>query len=247
MAWSERKDILLMREIGAQGVFDYKAGSRERGNAWQVVADNLNQHEGFEVTARSVRDRFSTISKKQKAKNAKDLKATGEGGAEPTENELLIEELNQLSEDSERKSVQHTQAVKVTAEAERQKATEIRQKAMESMGESRKRLAEGDGEKREKKQRRTGSDTVAWLMEKTKMDAEFRHREVEIQQKHREDQAAERNKQMELFNNMFRQQMEQSQQQQQQQNMMQQQMVAMLQQQQQQTQMLMKLFNTKRL
>ena len=71
------------------------------------------------------------------------------------------------------------------------------------------------------------------------MDAEFRHREVEIQQKHREDQAAERNKQMELFNNMFRQQMEQCQQQQQQQNMMEQQMVAMLQQQQQQTQMLM--------
>ena len=68
MTWAEKKDPLLMREMGAPGIFHYKAGSRERGNVWQIIADNFNQHEGFEVTARSVQDRFNTIQKNTASK-----------------------------------------------------------------------------------------------------------------------------------------------------------------------------------
>ena len=38
MTWAEKKDLLLMREMGAPGVFHYKTGSRERGNVWQIIA-----------------------------------------------------------------------------------------------------------------------------------------------------------------------------------------------------------------
>ena len=94
MTWAEKKDLLLMREMGAPGVFHYKTGSRERGNVWQIIADILNQHEGpFEVTARSVQDRFNTISKKHSIKTTKELTRTGEGGEEPSDYELLLEEL----------------------------------------------------------------------------------------------------------------------------------------------------------
>ena len=54
---------------------------------------HLNQHEGFEVTARSVEDRFNTISKKHSIKTTKELTRTGEGGEEPSDYELLLEEL----------------------------------------------------------------------------------------------------------------------------------------------------------
>ena len=59
----------------------------------------------------------------------------------------------ELSEDSERKISEQTQAVKAAADAERRKAVETRQKAMETMGESRKRLAEEKGEERKREER----------------------------------------------------------------------------------------------
>lgn len=37
MNWTEDKDILLLKEMGGQGIFHYKAGSRERGAVWQVI------------------------------------------------------------------------------------------------------------------------------------------------------------------------------------------------------------------
>ena len=78
-----------MREIASQGIFTHKSGSRERGNIWQVIADNLNSHDGFQVTARGIRDRFNSISKKQKAISAKELRSSGEGGEEPPEHTSL--------------------------------------------------------------------------------------------------------------------------------------------------------------
>ena len=29
--WTDEKDLLLLKEMGGQGIFEYKAGSRERG------------------------------------------------------------------------------------------------------------------------------------------------------------------------------------------------------------------------
>ena len=111
------------------------------------------------------------------------------------EHELLLKELMELSEDSERKISEQMQAVKAVAYAERQKAVETRQKAMEIMGESKKWLAEEKGEGKQKKKRRTGGDTIAWLRKKTKVDADVKEREMDIQKKEREMQLKERNQQ----------------------------------------------------
>ena len=40
MNWTEDKDILLLKEMGGQGIFHYKAGGRERGAVWRVIASN---------------------------------------------------------------------------------------------------------------------------------------------------------------------------------------------------------------
>ena len=106
-------------------------------------------------------------------------------------------ELMELSEDFDRKSSEETEAVQAAApDAERWKAVETRQKGMETMGKSRKRLAEEKGETTEKNKRRTGDDTAVWLGEKTKVDAAFKEREMEIQRKEREMQLKERNQQV---------------------------------------------------
>ena len=96
--------------MGGQAIFQYKAGSRERGVVW--IANNLNCHKNLfdGVTARGVRDRFTLLSKEYKTKMSEEIKSTGIGGEELTEFEILMEEL--LSEESERRAEAETESSK---------------------------------------------------------------------------------------------------------------------------------------
>lgn len=241
MSWTKNKDIYLMREMAAQGIFNYRSCSRERGNVWQIIAQNLNCHRDlFEaLTSRGARDRFTLISRRLKAKNAQEIKSTGGSGEQQTEYELLLEELIQLSDDSDKKAEAESEKVKENLLLEKQKAMDIRNKAMETMGETKKR-SNGDDENKERKTRRSGSDTVAWLEKKAEREAKFKEMALQEQREDRELQRQERKEQMELNQKNFQLQIEsQQQQQQQQQNLIMQQMVGMMQQQQQQMQVLM--------
>ena len=107
MSWTEEKDILLMREMAAQGIFQFKIGSKERGNIWQAIASNLNGNKDLfsYVSSRGCRDRFTLISRRYKAKTAEELKSTGGGSEdEPSEYDLLLEELTHLSEESDKRA-----------------------------------------------------------------------------------------------------------------------------------------------
>ena len=59
---------------------------------WQRVADNISAL-GQGVTSRAVRDHYNVMAKKYKARMAQEERSTGEGGAELTEAESLLEEL----------------------------------------------------------------------------------------------------------------------------------------------------------
>lgn len=74
---------------------------------WQAIAKNLNGHKDLfnSVSSRGVRDRFALILRRYKAKNAEELKSTGGGSEdEPSEYDLLLEELTHLSEESDKKA-----------------------------------------------------------------------------------------------------------------------------------------------
>ena len=65
MSSTENKDIFLMREMAAQGIFQYRGWqSRKR----KYIAQNLNCHRVlFEALAsRGARDRFTLISRRLK-------------------------------------------------------------------------------------------------------------------------------------------------------------------------------------
>ena len=94
MQRNEEKDLLLMREMVSLGVFQHKSGSKERGQVWQQITTNLNGYPNFSVTLRAVRERFTTIMRKYKAKIKKEVQGTGLGGQELTECETRIEERN---------------------------------------------------------------------------------------------------------------------------------------------------------
>ena len=243
MSWTEEKDVLLMREMAAQGIFQFKSGSRERGTVWQAIAKNLNGHKDLfhSVTSRGVRDRFTLILRRYKAKNAEELKSTGEGSEdELSEYDLLLEELTHLSEESDKKANAEAESAKEKISAEKELALDIRKRAMETMGQTSKRTKSDelqDDEIKERKKRRTGGDTLAWLEKKVDRDFKYKELQLEEQRKEREFQQRERKEQMELIQKQLQMQGESQKQQQQQQMMLMQQMMSIMQQQQQQLQL----------
>ena len=220
MSWTEEKDILLMREMAAQGIFQLKSGSRERGNVWQAIAKNLNGHKDLfnSVTSRGVRDRFTLILRRYKARNAKEIKSTGEGSEDKqSEYDLLLEELTHLSEESDKKANEEAESTKEKVSAEKELALDIRKRAMETIGQISKRSKYDvlqDDKIKERKKRRTGGDTLAWLEKKAEQDLKYKELQLEEQRKERESRQRERKEQIELLQKQIQMQGESQKQQQ---------------------------------
>ena len=207
-----------MKEIAAEGVLTKKEKSRERGSGWQTVAENLCPVFNIELSSRSVRDHYSMLSRKHKTRLAREERATGEGGEELTEKEALLEELMQIEEETEIQMGEEMVLRKQTAEME--KGLEMRERAMECYGETRKRVLEHLGKEKKPQKRRKSGEMFDWLNKRVEVEMENKEKERREQQQDRE---------------VWQQQLY-IQQQQQQFSMLQQQIMAMMHQQQQQTQ-----------
>ena len=161
MVWSQARDLAMLKEVAAEGVFVQRMGTGERGTAWQNVAKLLNVIDGFNVTPRAIRDRYNNLAKKLMAKLAREVRESGGGDDGMSEVEKLLEDLMEVSEESERKCEELSDARKQAAENEKKLALEMRDRAMERFGETRMRLTEEQCEgKKEKRRRRSGGDTM---------------------------------------------------------------------------------------
>ena len=100
------------------------------------IAGNLNNCEELAVTARGLRDHFTTFMKRYKSKTRREVTGTGVGGEELSENEQLLEDLIERFEDSERRTEADTQKKQSDIENEKKKAQEREKKAMERFGET---------------------------------------------------------------------------------------------------------------
>ena len=90
-------------------IFESKSGSRERRAIWQNIVNNLNNCEEFVVTARRLRNHFATLMKRYKSKTIQELKKTGLGSEELSENEQLLGNLIEILKKSERRTKADTQ------------------------------------------------------------------------------------------------------------------------------------------
>ena len=239
MSWTEEKDVLLMREMAARGIFQFKSGSRERGTVWQAIAKNLNGHKDLfhSVTSRGVRDRFTLILRRYKAKNTKELKSTGEGSEdELSEYDLLLEELTHLSEESDKKANAEAESAKEKISAEKELALDIRKRAMETMGQTSKRTKSDELQDEERNEELEGTPCRGWKKKRTEI-LSTKSSSLKSKEKKQEFQQRERKEQMELIQKQLQMQGESQKQQQQQQMMLMQQMMSIMQQQKQQLQL----------
>ena len=71
MLWTDEHDELLCREVLLIEPYRKKASTRKRGQAWTTIAENLNSilKPKFNVSQRSVRERFALLEKRYRKKN----------------------------------------------------------------------------------------------------------------------------------------------------------------------------------
>lgn len=178
----EEHDVLLCREILVSQPFKFKERTVERGKIWDEIANRLNNYQTlkFRVNKRSVRERFKLMKEKFKRKIQDEEKASGIDVEPASELEQALEDICALEESLPEEVMDSKQA---KAEANKLKAEEIRQKAMESFGQTEAR--EGQ-EKPAKEKRRGGNDSIQFLREKSEKELEVRKQELKLKEKEQE-------------------------------------------------------------
>lgn len=235
MFWSKEHDIAFCREVLVSKLFETRKSSFERGKVWDTIAANLNSitQPTFDVEKRSVRDHLKNLISKYKRKNQREENSTGTS-PERTELDVLLEEICDL--ESASVEMQNTAIAEKNQKLELSKETaeDIRQTAMETFAQTKKRKqANGDKEKSVAK-RKNSNETIEYLRFKADQDNAAKVKELELKKQEKEQQALFQTQQAQVMQAMMEQQQKQIQQQQQMQNIL-------IQQQQQQTQAFMSL------
>ena len=227
--WKPVHEMHFIREVLLLEPFSHKPGSKERGQAWTQVADNLNMtaNPKFKVTQRSVREKFEKMLTNFKKNEAYERRASGiEGEAYDEINHGLMDITERIDE-NERLWAGQKEEVDKKTELEAKQAQEVRRKATERLGKTMERVGQNEPRKR-----RASTEAFAIINESLKAkkqqvdrDLEIKSREVEIRAQELEEarnQAAEaRNfQQMQIqWMQQLQQQQQQLMQNQQQQNM----------------------------
>ena len=214
MQWTREHDILLCREVLALEVYKHKKGTNEAGRLWDEIAKNLRgcQTVRFKsnLSQRAVRKRFNLIQGRFKENEKTELAASGISVPEQDELDVLLEDIAERERDAIAEASEKKGQEKATAE-------DIRNQALERMGQTKKRKSEDGQEPKERKSRRSSNEALQFMQEKAESDKAFREEELKIRKKEEETKAAQ-------FQAMFTQQqsflqaMTQQQAQQQQQN-----------------------------
>ena len=210
MVWTDEKDELLCREIFAVNVFvGTKRSTVAQGTKWEKVAENLNklQEVYFKVDKRAVRDRYNNLSRDLRKKIKNEEKASGIE-TDMTNVEKALEDLIEREDAAESEQ----REVNDQKKQDRENAADMRNKAMESLGQTQKRKeAEDDesGGRKTKKKRASGNETVAYLREKNERLREMHKEELEMKRVQLEVESNKEERFMKMMLNQQQQQQKQ--------------------------------------
>ena len=173
MTWNEEKDELLCREIFAVDVFSgTKRSTVARGAKWEKVAENLNKQQDvfFKVDKRALRNRYNNLSRELRKKIKNEEKASGIE-TEMTNLENALEDLIEREDAAESEN----RAVDDQKKQDRENAADMRNRAMASLGQTKKRKESDDSENEGRKLNKRSNDNaaVAYLREKINVFRNF--------------------------------------------------------------------------
>ena len=178
----------------------HKPQSKERGQAWKLIVENLNKmaNPTFRVAVRAVRDRFLKLMDKFKKMEKEEERASGIQGADFDELYRGLSDINDRMEDA--KLVWEEARDREKENNEKAKALDMRKKATESLSETKRRKQE-EGDETPKRKRKS-SDAFAMIQEGMKTKRE----QAEIEARLREEELQERQQARQGQQDMFQQQ-----------------------------------------
>ena len=180
--WKEVHDGHLITELLVVEPYNHKPGSKERGLAWKLIAENLNSlpDQGFRVTARSVRDRFLKLLENFKKNETAEKRASGIAGAEYNHLYRGLQDISERMEEAQLTWEEAKVKDKVNEDKENKRADDMRKKAVERLGETRKRKVEEDGTAETPKKRKRASEAVMLMEQGLKLKQENASQEREF-------------------------------------------------------------------
>ena len=166
-------------------VWRIKPGAVEKRDAWNGIIETLwkIQSPKLDISPRAVRERFSHLLSKRKAKNREEEAASGIS-PEPTETDTLLDELHEIFGTADLEHKAATEELKQKQAADVAKALEMGQQSLETLGESRKRKL---GEEVGKGSKRRNEETYSFLKEKMEADTKIKVEELQLRKKELEE------------------------------------------------------------
>ena len=192
LKWSEEHDLMLCREVLVMEPFQYPKQSREIGEIWGEIAQNLNglSLTKFTVRTRSVRDRLTLLLRKNKEKMRNEEQGSGMKCDEETELEMPLSEIIEKEQAADLERKENTNTLTKKNENDKASAEESRLKALERLGQTKKRNADSCDEVIKPKSRRSTTEAVQILKEKFEKEKEFWKEEMKLRKKEQENKAA---------------------------------------------------------
>ena len=165
MQWTKEHDDLLVKEVLALDPYSSPKGSTERSNVWDSIAGHLNacSYVKFAVSGRSVKDRLQLVLiRNYKRKMSGEIRASGIEVDGLSDFETAMEEIAEKFDASEKDAANQPEDKK-----EKKQAEEMRNQALERIGETNKRKVDEADESRDqnslKSRRRQGNETIIKL------------------------------------------------------------------------------------
>ena len=133
MYWTSEHDVLLCREVVLENPYKARKGSSQRSEIWDKIANTLNS---CTKPVFAVRDHVGILINRIKKKLRVEERSSGIAPPEPTELEILLEEIVALEETADAEMKEDDESVRGKAENEKAKATDMRLKALEKVSET---------------------------------------------------------------------------------------------------------------
>ncbi|XP_031570247.1 LOW QUALITY PROTEIN: uncharacterized protein DDB_G0285291-like [Actinia tenebrosa] len=199
MKWNNDQDEALCKQILLIEPFQYRARTIRSGSAWSKIAIEFNQmtslHFDRLLDNRAVRDRFNTIKDNFKGKVRAEEIASGISPPELTPTENAIEDIIEREKEAECMFCIEDAENSKSVEKQIQTGEEMRLQSLETFAETRKQNTAndegGDVEPtKAKKKRRTGTDTLIYLQEKTEKEIELKKEELALKKEEQEEHFA---------------------------------------------------------
>ncbi|XP_068735537.1 uncharacterized protein [Montipora capricornis] len=173
--------------------YKFKPGSTEGGNAWTSIAVDLGALEDitFNVTQKSVRDRYRLLVENHKRKMRSQ---EGESGSTTEETELdqLLQNITEEADEATGLYDQENKRRQEENQTDRRNAEEVRMKALEGLGETQKRRNEEEKDDSSslgnRKKRKSGTETMVYLQNKAEKEFELRKEELQMKKQEMEQQ-----------------------------------------------------------